>query len=150
MKVVARNKQAFRDYEILEKYEAGIVLQGTEVKSIRQGKVQLAEAYVRVEEGEAFLVKSHIAEYTHGSWTNHRPDRRRKLLLHRREIERVRGKTEERGLTLVPLALYLNDKGLVKLEIGLGRGKKLHDKRQDIKKRAADLDIRRALRRGRD
>lgn len=150
MKIVARNKQAFRDYEILEKFEAGVVLQGTEVKSIRQGKVQMAESYVRVEDGEAFLLKSHIAEYSHGSWTNHRPDRRRKLLLHRREIDRMRSKTEEKGLTLVPLSLYLNDKGRIKLEIGLGRGKKHHDKREDIKRRDANMDIRRALRRGRD
>ncbi len=145
MKVVVKNKKAYREYQILEKFEAGIQLQGTEVKSIRAGKIQLVDAYVQIADGEAFLSKANIALYSHGSWTNHNPTRRRKLLLHRREIRRLRAKIDERGLTVVPLLVYLNERGLVKVEIGLGRGKKLHDRRSDMKKRDADRAIRRAM-----
>lgn len=146
MKVVAQNKKAYREYQITEKLEAGIALTGTEAKSVRAGNVQLGDAYVQIIDGEAYLVKATIAEYAQGSWTNHDPTRRRKLLLHRREIRRLRGKIEERGLTLVALRLYLNDRGLVKVELGLGRGKKLHDRREDMKKRDASRAIERALR----
>lgn len=150
MKTVVRNKKATREYQIQEKLEAGIVLQGTEVKSVRAGAVQIGDAYVRIYDDEAYLVKANIAEYAQGSWTNHKPDRKRKLLLHKREIRRMRAKIDEKGLTLIPLSLYLNDRGLIKLEVGLGRGKKYHDRREDLKKRDADRDIRRAMRRGND
>lgn len=146
MKLIVRNKKAYREMEILEKLEVGIALAGTEVKSLRAGKMQLADAYVRIEEGEAFLVKANIPEYSHGSWTNHAPTRRRKLLLHRRELHRLRSKVEERGLTLVPLRVYLNERGLVKVEIGLGRGKKLHDRRAAMKRRDVEREIQRAMR----
>ncbi len=147
MKVIVQNKKARREYEILERLEAGIALRGTEVKSVRAGNVQLADSYVSIVEGEAYLVKLNIAEYAQGSWTNHSPTRRRKLLLHRREIRRLRSKIDERGLTVVPLKIYLTAKGLVKVELGLARGKKLHDKRSDMKRRDAERSIQRALRR---
>ncbi len=146
MKVNVQNKKARREYEILERLEAGIALRGTEVKSVRAGNVQLADSYVSIVEGEAYLVKLNIAEYAQGSWTNHSPTRRRKLLLHRREIRRLRGKIDERGLTIVPLKIYLTAKGLVKVELGLARGKKLHDKRSEMKRRDAERSIQRALR----
>ena len=145
-KTLAQNKKAFRELYVLERLEVGLVLQGTEVKSARAGGVSLADSYVQFVEGEAFLAKAHIAEYAQGSWTNHEPTRRRKILLHRRELEKLRAKVEERGLTLVPLKMYLNDRGLIKLEIGLGRGKKLYDRRQDMKKRDAERAIQRELR----
>ena len=145
MKVIVKNKKAYREYDFLEKLEAGIALRGTEVKSVRAGQIQLVDAYVQLTDGEAFLAKVNIAHYSHGSWTNHDPTRRRKLLLHRREIRRLRGKVDERGLTVIPIQVYLNDRGLVKVEIGLGRGKKLHDRRSDMKKRDAERDINRAL-----
>ena len=151
MKVIVQNKKARREYQILERLEAGIALRGTEVKSVRAGNVQLADSYVSIVEGEAYLVKLNIAEYAQGSWTNHSPTRRRKLLLHRREIRRLRSKIDERGLTIVPLKIYLTEKGLVKVELGLARGKKLHDKRNDMKRRDAERSIQRAMRRdGRD
>ena len=146
MKIIVQNKKARREYEILERLEAGIALRGTEVKSVRAGNVQLADSYVSIVEGEAYLVKLNIAEYAQGSWTNHSPTRRRKLLLHRREIRRLRGKIDERGLTIVPLKIYLTEKGLVKVELGLARGKKLHDKRSAMKRRDAERSIQRALR----
>ncbi len=149
MKIIAQNKKAYRELQIQEKLEVGLVLTGTEVKSIRAGQVTLGEGYVHLVDGEAYLVKAHIAEYNPGSWTNHHPTRRRKLLLHKRELKRWRSKVEERGLTVVPLKIYLNERGLVKLEIGLGRGKKLHDRRQDMKKRDANRAIDRELRRRR-
>ncbi len=148
MKIVTQNKNAYRAVHIEERLEAGIVLSGTEVKSIRAGKVQLADAYVHVAGGEAFLLKAHVAEYVAGSWTNHAPTRRRKLLLHRREIGRIKSKIDEKGFTVVPLKVYLNDKGLIKVELGIGRGKKLHDRREDMKRRDAERDIRRVFRRG--
>ena len=147
MKIVAQNKKAYREYEILEKFEAGISLRGTEVKSLRAGNIQLADAYVQIHDGEAYLAKMNIAEYAMGSWTNHSPTRRRKLLLHKREIRKLKAKTDERGLTIIPLRLYLTAKGIFKVEIGVGRGKKLHDKRSDMKKRDAERSIQRALRR---
>ena len=146
MKVVAQNKKAYREYQILEKFEAGISLRGTEVKSLRAGNIQLADAYVHIIEEEAYLAKMNIAEYAMGSYNNHPPTRRRKLLLHKREIRKLKAKTDERGLTIVPLRIYLNDKGLFKVEIGVGRGKKIHDKRADMKKRDAERSIQRAMR----
>ncbi|MEZ5332596.1 MAG: SsrA-binding protein SmpB [Thermoanaerobaculia bacterium] len=129
MTTLASNRRARYDYEILDRFEAGIVLQGTEVKSVRAGKVQLREAYVSVRDGEAWLIGAHISPYSHGNRTNHDPDRDRKLLLHRREIDKIYGRTTMQGLTCVPLDVHLKG-NKVKVEIALARGKKLHDKRE--------------------
>ncbi len=145
VKIVQRNKKAYFNYEIVEKLEAGIVLKGSEVKSIRDGKVAIHDAYARVKGGEAWVIGMDISLYPQaGPHNNHEPRRPRKLLLHRREIRRLVSKTREKGLTLVPLALYFKD-GLAKLEIGLARGKVKYDKRQTIKKREADREIRRRM-----
>jgi SsrA-binding protein len=142
---VARNKKAFFNYEILDKLEAGIVLQGSEVKSIRNGKVAIHEAYARVKNGEVWVIGMDISLYPQaGPHNNHVPRAARKLLLHRREINRLIGKTREKGLTLVPLALYFKN-GLAKLQIGLARGKKQYDKRESIKNREAARDLRRRM-----
>ena len=138
---VATNRQAGYRYELLDRLECGIVLQGTEVKALREGKVNLGDAYGEIRDGEAFVVKMHIGPYEQGNRENHEPFRRRKLLLHRREIRKILPKLEEKGLTLVPLRLYFRE-GRAKLELGLGRGKKLHDKRdakakQDVQRRIA-------------
>lgn len=144
VKIIAKNRKAFHEYEILDKWEAGIVLQGTEVKSLRAGKCNLGDAYAEIRDGEAWLVKVHIGPYDQGNRANHDPFRRRKLLLTRREIRKLRPRLEEKGLTLVPLSLYFKH-GLVKVEFGLGRGKKLHDKRHATAKRDSDLRIRREM-----
>jgi SsrA-binding protein len=144
-KLVAQNKRARYDYHIDETWEAGMVLQGTEVKSLRAGRASLVDGYAVVRDGEVWLMGVHIPEYTQGTWTNHEPRRPRKLLLHRREIGRLIGKTQEQGLTLIPLSLYFKD-GKAKVEIGLGRGKRAHDKRQDIAKREAAREMDRAAR----
>ena len=133
-KVVATNRKAFHNFTILEKYEAGLVLRGTEVKSLRESRVNFKDCYAAVDNGEAWLIGCHISPYHHGSDANHEPERKRKLLLHRREIGRLLGKVAERGLTLVPLRLYFK-KGRAKVELGLARGKKLHDKRAAIRER---------------
>jgi SsrA-binding protein len=143
-KVIVSNRKARHDYSILDTYEAGIMLTGTEVKSLRLGRASLADAFATVDDGEVFLRNAHIPEYTQGTWTNHEPRRTRKLLLHRSEIERLIGKTREGGLTLVPLSMYFSD-GKVKVELALARGKKLHDRRQDLAKRDAQREIARAL-----
>src|SRR5882724_10146953 len=130
-KFIAQNRKARHDYAILDTYEAGVVLTGTEVKSLRLGRASLVDGFATIDDGEVFLRNVHIPEYTEGSWTNHEPRRTRKLLLHRGEIERLIGKTKESGLTLVPLAMYFSD-GKVKVEIGLGKGKKAYDKRQAL------------------
>ena len=149
---MATNRQARRDYEILDTFEAGIALQGSEVKALREAKVQLAESYARIDDGEVWLVGLHIAPYSHsGQADGHQPDRQRKLLLHRGEIERDPARLDQERLTLVPLSLYFKD-GRAKLELGLGRGRRQYDKRQVIAKRDADLDAARAMsaaRRGR-
>jgi SsrA-binding protein len=142
-KVVAQNRKARHDYAIEDVYEAGLVLQGTEVKSLRLGRVSLVDAYGRIRDGEVWLEGLHIAEYTQGTWTNHEPRRSRKLLLHRSEIEKLIGKTKESGLTLVPLSLYFSD-GKAKVEIALARGKRSYDKRQDMATRDAAREIQRA------
>ena len=143
VKVVQRNKKAFFDYEIVESMEAGLVLTGSEVKSIRDGKVSIREAYARVRNEEAWVVGMDISIYPQaGPYHNHEPRRTRKLLLHKREIRRLIGKTREKGLTLVPLSLYFKD-GLAKLEIGLARGKAKYDKRRAIQDREAKRDLRR-------
>jgi SsrA-binding protein len=143
-KVIVSNRKARHDYAILDTYEAGVVLTGTEVKSLRLGRASLVDAFATVDDGEVFLRNAHIPEYTRGSWTNHEPRRIRKLLLHRSEIERLIGKTREGGLTLVPLSMYCSD-GKVKVELALARGKKLHDRRQDLAKRDAQREIARAV-----
>jgi len=141
-KVIAQNRRARHDYSILDTYEAGVALMGTEVKSLRLGRASLADAFATIDDGEVWLRGLHIPEYTHGSWTNHEPRRTRKLLLHRAEIERLVGKTREGGLTLVPLSLYFNE-GKVKCEVALAKGKKSYDKRQDLAKRDAEREVRR-------
>jgi SsrA-binding protein len=143
-KVVATNRRARHDYTILDTYEAGIALTGTEVKSLRAGRVSLVDAFAQVEDGEVYLHGMHIPEYTHGTWTNHEPRRKRKLLLHRMEINRLVGKVRESGLTLVPLSVYFSN-GWAKIELGLARGKKAYDKRQTLARRDAEREISRAL-----
>jgi SsrA-binding protein len=133
-KVIATNRKAFHNFEILETCEAGLVLRGTEVKSLREAQVNFKDCYAAIDNGEAWLIGCHITPYHHGSDANHDPERRRKLLLHRREIGRLLGKVAERGLTLVPLRLYFKE-GRAKIELGLARGKKLHDKRAAIRER---------------
>ena len=144
---VARHPKARFLYEILETVEAGLVLLGSEVKALREGKAQLPEAYARFRDGELWLVKCHIPEYRHSGPVNHEPARTRKLLLHRMEMERLRVQVEQKGLTLVPLALYFNGKGVAKLELALARGRKLYDKREAIRDREAKVDVHRASRR---
>ena len=141
---LARNRRARFEYEILETFEAGMVLQGTEVKSIRSGLMQLKDSYVEVAEGEAFLVGAHVSPYSHGNITNHEPERRRKLLLNRAEIDKIYGRTAIQGQTCVPLSVYLKG-NTIKLEIGLARGKKQRDKRLDIKERILDREAEAAL-----
>ncbi|HSY16606.1 MAG TPA: SsrA-binding protein SmpB [Jatrophihabitantaceae bacterium] len=143
-KMIAQNRKARHDYAIIDTYEAGVVLTGTEVKSLRLGRASLVDGFATIDDGEVFLRNVHIPEYTEGSWTNHEPRRTRKLLLHKGEILRLIGKTKESGLTLVPIALYFSA-GKVKVEIALAKGKKAYDKRQDLATRDADRDIRRAL-----
>ena len=144
-KVIAVNRKAWHDYEILETLEAGIALQGSEIKSIRAGRANLRDAYVQVRDGEAWLLDAHISPYSHGGYSNHEPTRPRKLLLHKDEIARLAGQVAQRGYTIVPLRLYLNKRGRAKVEIGLVRGKKEYDKRQAIAKREADREIQRSL-----
>lgn len=139
---VALNRRARHDYAVEETLEAGLVLTGTEIKSIRAGRVNLAEAYARIERGEAWLIGAHIATYEQGNRNNHEPTRTRKLLLHRDQIAELMGRTQAKGQTLVPLRLYLRN-GMAKLEIGIARGKKTHDKRRTI----AERDMRRELER---
>jgi len=148
MKVIATHKAAYHDYEIIEPFEAGIALLGSEVKSIKDGRVSLKECYAEVKGDEVFLVKCHISPYEAANRFNHEPLRDRKLLLHRREIRRLIGKIKERGFTLVPLKLLVNDKGKIKIEIALARGKKLYEKRAAIKKRDTEREIRTEIKRG--
>lgn len=143
-KVLATNRKARHDYHIEETFEAGIALQGTEVKSLRDGRANLKEAYGTVEGGEVFLVGCHISPYEAGNRFNHEPLRKRKLLLHRQEIRRLIGKVQEKGLTLIPLAFRLRGRR-VKVELALARGKKLYDKREDIKRRTEEREIAQAL-----
>lgn len=143
-KVVATNRKARHNYSVLEVFEAGVVLTGTEVKSLREGQVSMADAFATVDDGEIWLRNLHIAEYHHGTWTNHTPRRNRKLLLHRRQIDMLMGKIRDGNLTLVPLSMYFTD-GRVKVELALARGKQAHDKRQDIARRDAQRDVIREL-----
>ena len=142
--VVATNRKARHNYAILETFEAGIALMGTEVKSLRDGQASLADAFATVDDGEIWLRNLHIPEYHHGSWTNHAPRRNRKLLLHRSQIDNLIGKIRDGNLTLVPLKLYFTD-GKVKVELALARGKQTHDKRQDMATRDANREVTREL-----
>lgn len=144
MKVVCRNKKARHEYEILETMEAGMVLQGTEVKSLREGRANLKDSYVKIRGGEAFLVEAHISPYPHGNRMNHDPRRERKLLLHKQEIRRLTGKVQERGLTVIPLRIYFKS-GLAKVELALAKGKRVYDKRAAIKRREERRELMRAL-----
>ena len=144
-KTVAVNRKARHDYSIEDSFEAGIVLTGTEIKSVRAGKVSLAEAYARVERGEAWLVGANIAIWEGGNRNNHEPKRPRKLLLHREQIVALLLKTKAKGLTLVPLKMYITTRSRAKLEIGLGRGKQLHDRRRDIAERDSRREVERAM-----
>jgi SsrA-binding protein len=144
IKPICRNKRAFHEYAISERLECGIVLTGTEVKSLREGSASLEDAYAKIEDGELWLIGSDIPEYTMGNRMNHKPKRPRKLLLHRREIVKFAGKASERGFTLVPLRMYFKE-GLAKVELAIARGKQLHDKRQDKKTAEAQREIRRAM-----
>ena len=143
-KLIASNRKARHDYTILDTYEAGIALFGTEVKSLRAGRASLVDSFAQEKEGEIFLYGLHIPEYAQGTWTNHEPRRMRKLLLKREELNRVLGKVREGGLTLVPLSMYFSD-GWAKVELALARGKKSYDKRQDLANRDAQREITRAL-----
>ena len=144
IKKIHINRKARNDYNILEKYEAGIVLTGTEVKSVRQAKINIKDSYASINKGEVFLYGIHIHEYSHGNIHNHEPTRTRKLLLHRKEIDKLTGKIIEKGLTLIPLKVYLK-RGRVKIELGLAKGKKEYDQRTDIQKRDLDSELRREI-----
>ncbi len=143
-KLLATNRKAFHEYFILEKLEAGIALLGTEVKSAREARINLKESYAAVKDGEAYLVNCHISPYSHGNRENHDPLRRRKLLLHSREIRKLIGKTQEKGLTLIPLRMYLK-RGRIKVELGVARGKKLFDKRETERRKEVDRETRAAV-----
>ncbi len=146
IRVVATNRKARHDYEILETYEAGVVLTGTEIKSVREGRVNLRDGFVLLKDGEAWLMNVHISPYSHGSLHNHEPRRPRKLLLHKGEINRLAGRVQEKGWTIIPLRMYLKG-GWAKVEIGLARGKRQYDKRRDIAKREFEREKARYLKR---
>jgi len=146
IKVLAKNKRARHDYHVVDSLEAGVVLHGTEVKSVRLGKVQLVDSFVRIEDGEAYLVGAHISPYEQGNRFNVDPRRRRKLLVHKSEIRRLNRQVMEKGMTLVPLSVYLK-RGIVKLEVGVCRGKRAFDKRETIRRRDAQRDMERQIRR---
>lgn len=147
MKVITENRKAFHNYEILEKIEAGIALTGSEVKSIREGKANIKDSYVNIRSSEAFLINSHIALYSNASYNNHEPERDRKLLLHRRQIKKLDQKVKERGLSLIALRMYFNDRGYVKVEIALAKGKRVWEKKQKIKERDIKREVDRELKR---
>lgn len=143
-KIIATNRKARHDYHIIDTMEAGIVLTGTEVKSLRQGKANLKDSYARVDNEEVYLFNTHISPYTEGSYNNHEPLRQRKLLLHKKEIRKLIGKVQEKGLTMVPLKLYFKN-GKVKVELAVVRGKKMYDKRRDLDKRESQREIERHM-----
>jgi SsrA-binding protein len=143
-RLIADNRQAGHEYHLLEMFDAGLVLAGSEVKAMREGRVQLREAYCRLQAGEAYLLNAHVGQYSHDSYAGHDPTRPRKLLLHREELNKLIGKTTEKGLTIVPLRLYFKG-GRVKLRMALAKGKKLYDKRETIKRREADRETRAAI-----
>jgi SsrA-binding protein len=143
-KILSDNRSAGHDYHLLDRYEAGLVLTGTEVKSAKNGKIQLKESYAEVNDNEAWLLNAHISEYSHGNIMNHAPVRKRKLLLHRSEIDKLRSETREKGLTIVPTKLYLKG-GLIKIEIATAKGKKFHDKREAIKAKEMQAEAKAAI-----
>jgi len=149
VRLIAKNKKAFFNYEILETHEAGISLVGSEVKSIREGRISLKESYAEIKGGEVFLVNCHVSPYEASNRFNHEPLRERKLLLHRREIKRLTGKVQERGLTLVPTKVQINDKGKVKVELALAKGKRIYQKRETIRERDRDREMQAELKRWR-
>lgn len=132
MKNITVNKKAFHDYEIIEKFDAGMSLMGSEIKSIRDGRVNLKDSYVEIRRGEAYLIGCHISPYSNASYNNHEPERARKLLLHKRELLKMDNKVKTRGVTIVPLKMFFNDKGLAKIEIAIAKGKRVYDKKQKI------------------
>jgi SsrA-binding protein len=142
IKIIAKNKKAYYNYEILESYEAGISLVGSEVKSIREGRISLKESYAEIKAGEIFLISCHISPYAAANIFNHDPRRKRKLLLHRREIKRLTGKVVEKGLTLIPTKVLINDRGKVKVEISLAKGKRAYQKRESIRERDRERELR--------
>jgi len=144
-RVITINRKAYHDYHVLESFEAGIVLKGSEIKSIREGRVNLRDAYARPENGELWLYNSHIASYDAASYNTHEPTRPRKLLLHKEEIDSLVAKVAQRGLTLVPLKLYIIKQGVAKIQLGLVRGKRVYDKREAIARRDAEREMDRAL-----
>jgi SsrA-binding protein len=146
IKILSDNRQASHNYFLLERFEAGMVLTGTEVKAAKDGKIQLKDAYALVQDNEAWLMNAHISAYSHGNRENHPPIRNRKLLLHRREIDKLLGETREKGLSLIPTKIYLK-KGKIKCEIAVAKGKKLHDKREAAKARTAEEEARAEMRR---
>ncbi|HYR01932.1 MAG TPA: SsrA-binding protein SmpB [Syntrophobacteria bacterium] len=144
IKIVCQNKKARHDYHIIEVIEAGMVLLGTEVKSLREGRANLKDSYARIRDGELYLVQAHISPYSHASYDNHDPERVRKLLVHKRELKRLTGKTQEKGLTLVPLKIYFKD-GKAKIELALASGKKSYDKRETLKRQTQKREMERAI-----
>jgi SsrA-binding protein len=138
-----RNRSAWYEYHIDDKYVAGLVLTGTEVKSLREGRASFNDSYCYFHKGELWIKSLHIAEYSHGTYHNHEPLRERKLLLNKKELKKLESKLKEKGYTIVPLSIFFNDKGLAKIEIGLGKGKKMHDKRETIKARDSEREIKR-------
>lgn len=146
MKMICTNRKAFHDFHIEEKFEAGLVLTGTEVKSLREGKANLKDSYAKIKDGELFLMNAHISPYSCGNIYNHEPKRERKLLMHKREISKLIGKVKERGYTLVPLTMFFNNRNVAKMELALAKGKTLYDKRESIKrkdeKRLAEREMR--------
>ena len=146
IKIISDNRQAGYNYTLSDRYEAGLVLSGTEVKAGRAGKIQLKDAYAEIAGGEAWLVNAHISQYSHGNRENHEPVRRRKLLLHRKEIDKLLGKTREQGLALIPTKMYLKE-GIIKVELAVAKGKKLHDKREAERTREQESEARAAVRR---
>lgn len=140
-----KNRKAFHEYEVLEKVEAGIVLMGSEIKSIREGKLNLSDSYARVEDGEVYLLNCHIGEYRNAGTFGHEPLRKRKLLLHRAEIRKLEVRIQEKGLTVIPLRVFFSPRGFAKIELGIGRGKQTHDKRHAVKERETEREIRREL-----
>lgn len=147
MKIITVNKKAFFDYDILEKLEVGLELLGSEVKSLREGRISLKDAFIEIKAGEAWLIHAHISPYTCASYNNHEPERPRKLLLHRREIRRLDQKVSAKGVTIMPLRLYFNDQGRAKMEIGLARGKREYEKKQKIKEKDIQREVDRDLQR---
>ncbi len=145
-KTIATNKKAYHNFTLLDRYECGIALTGGEVKSCRAGQVNFSDSFARIEDGEVSLYNLHISPYAQASYLNDQPDRVRKLLLHRKEIKKLIGAVSQKGLVLVPTKMYFSNRGLVKLELALGKGKKLYDKREDIKKRDIERDLKRLVR----